>query len=214
MARATSMAEAGRAHACGQLCRCKARAASPAPCLPPHRPPRQRRAHFSPPRDYCKQQIKARTNLSEEKRLAHFCKVLCPVANPWPPVHLPTCPYSLALPLNHVTGGFGLTCVAPEGKEEKELRGPGGNRWLPARGAGAFLWPWGWIKAAVHPPSSPQPCCLLLPTPPSPCLRSGPARCRGLALPEPSLGSPWVLPGASPVLPTARLPAACAPAWI
>lgn len=123
--------EARLGDTCGQLPQHKATRASRALRVPPHHPRNERRVRSSRPEDYCQRQIKACANLSEEKRLAHFCKVLCPMANPWPPVHLLTCPYSLALPLNHVTGGFGLTCVAPEGKEEKELRGTGGNRWLP-----------------------------------------------------------------------------------
>lgn len=171
-------------------------------------PRRQRWLHFSRPQDYHEQQIKARANLSKEKCLAHFCKVLCPMANPWPPVHLLTCPYSLALPLNHVTGGFGLMCVAPEGKEKKELRGPGGNHWLPACGAGAFLQPWGWIKACVHPGPLPRPAAYCSPRLRAPPCGSGQAVCRGLALQEQSLGSPSVLPSACPSCPQ---PSLCCP---
>lgn len=122
------------------------------------------------------------------------------MANPWPPVHLLTCPYSLALPLNHVTGGFGLTCVAPEGKEEKELRGPGGNRWLPTRGAGAFLQLWGWIKVDSHPGPLPSPAACCSPHLRTPSCGSGQVVCRDLASQEQSLGSPLVLPRARPLL--------------
>lgn len=112
------------------------------------------------------------------------------MANPWPPVHLLTCPYSLALPLNHVTGGFGLTCVAPEGKEEKELRGPGGNRRLPTRGAGAFLQLWGWIKVDSHPGPLPSPAACCSPHLRTPSCGSGQVVCRDLALQEQS-ALPW-----------------------